>query len=154
MRRTAVAGGASLLAVAAGAALLVVLVLGNADNEPTRAEYIASVNGVCREYNARLDKIPPPIALGNPDAIAESIGRALPLVMERAEKARAIEPPKELAHDVERLFSLSDEAIRKLRAARRAAEAGNLRRSGTALGQFLAISQQARQAAAAIGLSC
>jgi hypothetical protein len=154
-RRAYVLTAAAALAVAAGLAIVLMVFLRN-DGEAklTRAEYIARVEAVCRDYNRRLARIPAPIAVGNPQAVAESIGRALPLVEERAAAAKAIAPPPELAARVERVFSLSDTAIAELRSARAAADAGSLRRSARALGRFLVASEDARRAAVAIGLNC
>ena len=146
---------ASLAGVAALAILLVIF-LRDDDGEPelTRAEYIARVEAVCRDYNRRLARIPAPVAVGNPQAVAESIDQALPLVEQRAARARAIAPPPELAARVRRVFSLSDTAIAELRSARAAADAGSLERSGRALGRFLAAAEEARTAAQTIGLNC
>jgi len=147
-----VVSGAAVLLIAGGIAVALAITLGGGDGRPTRAEYVAEVNAVCREYNAKLNRIPAPIAVGNPEAIAQSIGQALPLVEERAAKARAVDPPEEV--EVERMFALSDEAIGELRIARRDAVAGRLRESAVALGRFLAVSDEARKVAAGIGLSC
>jgi hypothetical protein len=145
---------ASLAAAAALAILLIILVRDGGEAELTRAEYIARVEAVCRDYNRRLARIPAPVAVGNPRAVAASIAQALPLVEERAASARAIAPPPELAARVRQVFSLSDTAIAELRAARAAADAGSLKRSARALGRFLAASDDARRAAVAIGLNC
>ena len=154
-RRAFVLTAAASLAVAAGLAIVLVILLRNGGEEKlTKAEYIARVEAVCRDYNRRLARIPAPIAVGNPRAVAESIGRALPLVEERAAAAQAIAPPPELAARVEQVFSLSDTAIAELRSAHRAAEAGSLKRSARALGRFLVASDDARSAAVAIGLNC
>jgi hypothetical protein len=154
-RRGYVLTAAASLAVAAGLAIvLVVLLRDDGEEKLTRAEYIARVEAVCRDYNRRLARIPAPIAVGNPQAVAESIGRALPLVEERAAAAKAITPPPELAARVEQVFSLSDMAVAELRSARAAADAGSLKRSARALGRFLAASDEARSAAVAIGLNC
>jgi hypothetical protein len=153
-RRAYVLAAGSLAAAAALAIVLIVLLRNGGEETLTRAEYIARVEAVCRDYNRRLARIPAPIAVGNPQAVAESIGRALPLVEERAAAAKAIAPPPELAARVERVFSLSDIAIAELRSARAAAEAGSLKRSARALGRFLVASDDAQRAAEAIGLNC
>jgi hypothetical protein len=146
---------AAALAVAGLIAGLVVLVFGHTGGKPrTKAQYIAEVNAVCRSYNAKLSRIPAPIAVGNARAVARSIGRALPIVVERAEKVRAIPPPAVLKSRVARLFRLADRALDELRRSRRAALARDLRKSGQALGRFLAFSDEAHQVAIGIGLSC
>jgi hypothetical protein len=143
------------LAVAATLAIVLIVLLRNGgEAKLTRAEYIARVEAVCRDYNRRLARIPAPVAVGNPQAVAESIDRAMPLVEERAAKARAIAPPPELAARVEQVFVLSDTAMAELRSARAAADAGSVKRSARALGRFLAASDDARRAAVAIGLNC
>jgi hypothetical protein len=154
-RRAYVLTTAVLLAVAVGLAIgLIVFFRNGGEEELTRAEYIARVEAVCRDYNRRLARIPAPVAVGNPQAVAQSIDRALPLVEARAARAKAIAPPPELAARVQQVFSLSDTAIAELRSARAAADAGSVTRSARALGRFLAASDDARRAAVAIGLNC
>jgi hypothetical protein len=155
-RRGYILTAAASLAGAAAVAILLVIFLRDDDGEAelTRAEYIARVEAVCRDYNRRLARIPAPVAGGNPQAVAESIDQALPLVEERAARAKAITPPPELANRVRQVFALSDTAIAELRSARAAAHAGSLMRSGRALGRFLAAAEEARTAAATIGLNC
>jgi hypothetical protein len=154
-RREYILAAAGLLAVAAAVPILLIILLDGGDEpELTRAEYIARVEAVCRDYNRRLARISAPVAVGNPQAVAESIERALPLVEERAARAKAIAPPPELAARVQQVFSLSDTAIAELRSARAAADAGSVKRSARALGRFLAASDDARRAAVAIGLNC
>jgi DNA-binding PucR family transcriptional regulator len=154
-RRAYVLTAAVSLAVAATLAIVLIVLLRNGgEAKLTRAEYIARVEAVCRDYNRRLARIPAPVAVGNPQAVAETIDRALPLVEERAATAKAIAPPPELAARVEQVFSRSDRAIAELRSARAAAHAGSLERSARALGRFLAASDDARRAAVAIGLNC
>jgi hypothetical protein len=154
-RRAYVLTAAVSLAVAAMLAIvLIVLFRNGGEAKLTRADYIARVEAVCRDYNRRLARIPAPVAVGNPQAVAESIDRALPLVEERAAKARAIAPPPELAARVQQVFVLSDTAMAELRSARAAADAGSVKRSARALGRFLAASDDARRAAVAIGLNC
>jgi hypothetical protein len=150
-----VTAAASLAAAAALAILLVISLRDNGgEQELTRTEYIARVEAVCREYNRRLARIPAPVAIGNPQAVAASIDRALPLVEERAARAKAIAPPPELADRVRQVFALSDTAIAELRSARTAAHAGSLKRSARSFGRFLAAAEEARRAAVAIGLNC
>jgi hypothetical protein len=146
---------AAPLAIAAAVAIPLIILLRDGGDAPlTRAEYIARVGAVCREYNRRLARVPAPIAVGNPQALAQSIDRALPLVEERAAKAKAIAPPPELTDNVEHVFTLSDRAIAELRSARAAADAGSLERSARAFGRFLAAADEARTVAMAIGLNC
>jgi hypothetical protein len=155
-RRGYILTAAASLAGAAALAILLVIFLRDdgGEEELTRAEYIARVEAVCRDYNRRLARIPAPVAVGNPQAVAQSIDRALPLVEERAARAKAIAPPPELAARVQQVFVLSDTAISELRSARAAADAGSLKRSARALGRFLAAAEEARRVAAAIGLNC
>lgn len=146
---------AAAAAVAGGIALFAVILLSDDDAKAlTKAEYIARANAVCRVYNARLAKIDAPVAVGNPQAIARSISEALPLVVERAEKVRAIKPPAEFETRVRQMFSLSDRAIAQLRAALRHARANRVLESNRSLGMFLGFSERAKQVATGIGLSC
>jgi hypothetical protein len=146
--------GAFLVVAAAAAVVLVVVLRDEGGEGLTKAEYIARVNAICSAYNRRLAKIPAPLATANPKAIAQSVERALPLVQERADKAKAIEPPPELAGQVERMFTLSDAAVAELRSARVNASKGQLAASARALGRFLSAGEEAHAAAVAIGLNC
>jgi hypothetical protein len=154
-RRGYILAAAASLAVAAALVILLIIRLGNGgEAKLTRAEYIARVEAVCRDYNRRLARIPAPVAVGNPEAVARSIERALPLVEERAARAKAIAPPPELADRVRQVFALSDTAIGELRSARAAADGGSVRRAARALGRFLAAAEEARTVALTIGLNC
>lgn len=86
--------------------------------------------------------------------MARSIAQALPLVVERAERAQAIERPPALVGDMAQVFARSDAAVVQLRSALREARAGNVRESTIAFGRFLAISGDARDAARTVGLGC
>jgi len=149
-----VLGAAGFLAIVGAVAAVVIVLTDNGDSRPTRDAYLAQVEAVCRPYNDRLAKIPPPSAVGNPQAVAQSIERALPLVVERAERAQAIEPPSELEDGLRHVFALSSKAITELRAALRSARRSDVPESAVAMGRFLAVSADAQTAARAIGLSC
>ena len=145
---------AGFLAIVGAVAAVVIVLADNGDPGPTRGEYLAQVEAVCRPYSDRLATIPPPVANGNPRALAQSIERGLPIVVERAERAQAIEPPSELEDEVRHVFALSSRAIEELRAALRSARRNETRESARAMGRFLAVSADAQTAARAIGLSC
>jgi hypothetical protein len=154
LRLILAAAAVAIFAAAIVFAVLVVTADSGEARSPTRAEYIARVNAVCRVYNVRLAKIPAPVAVGNPQAVAQSVGQALPLVVERAEKVRAIKPPQALAGQVGRMFALSDRAVRELRIAYRESRANKLLKGDAALGRFLGYSDRAKEVARKIGLSC
>jgi hypothetical protein len=145
-----------LLAIAAGAAATVagvaVLVL---DGEEPLSEhvYIARVDTVCRELNAKLADIPAP-SIGNPAAISRSIAQALPLVEERVRRVQAIEPPPELRPQAEAMFAASNRALQELRRAKRLDDADDLRGSATALGAFLFHRDEAHRISLNLGLVC
>jgi hypothetical protein len=136
---------AAVLAAAAGVAVALVLLLGGGSKGGlTRKQYLARVSAICCDYNRRLARIPAPIGLTDPRAVARSITRALPLVRARAAAAKAVRPPDELRLEVAAMFRLSDRAIGELRNARRAALAG----------RFLEVSDEAHAVAVRIGLDC
>jgi hypothetical protein len=146
---------AAAVVIAAGVAIFAVVLVSDGGARPmTKAQYVARVNAICRSYNARLNRIPAPVAVGNPQAIAQSVGQALPLVVERAEKVRAVEPPAELEPRVRRMFALSDLAVRDLRYSLAHARANRLVSATQALGRFLRTSGRAKDVAREIGLSC
>jgi hypothetical protein len=144
---------AVVAAAVSGAVIAGFVILGGEDSLG-RQEYLKRVNAICRDYNARLADVPSPAGLADPNLISRSIARALPLVEERAEKVRAIEPPAELRPTVARLFDAADIALADLRRSKEAADNGDLRPSATALGAFLAHSDDAHQIGLRIGFRC
>jgi hypothetical protein len=149
-----IVGSSAAAMIVAAVVFAVVLLTADDAHSVTKAEYVARVNAVCRVYNVRLAKIPAPVAVGNPQAVAQSIGQALPLVVARAEKVRAIKPPRALAGQVRAMFALSDRAVRELRTAYRTSRANKLLEGDAALGRFLGSSDRAKALARRIGLSC
>lgn len=94
-RRSYALAGAALLVVAGGVAALVILVGGGFGNgKPlTRKEYLDRIQAICRTYDRRLQRIPPPANPGNAQALAQSIGgaaRAFAQFIETRDRARQV----------------------------------------------------------------
>jgi hypothetical protein len=153
-RRTLVFG--ALVVVLAGAIAATVVVLGRRDGteELTRPEYVARVSAICRRYERRLARIPPPTNFANPREVVHSVSRALPLVRERLATVRAVDPPEELEAQVARFLGLNGRANARLDALLAAARAGNRGAMGRALLEFLEAREAARRDSAAIGFRC
>ena len=155
-RRSQILAGAALLGVAAGAASLV-LYLGGIFDGPTaltRAEYLSRIEAICKPSEAKLRRIPPPAAAGNPQALALSIGQALPLLRQRLAAERTVRPPRKLAAPVRQALALADESIRALETTRRRALAGDTAGAARGFVRFLETRDQARAVADAIGINC
>lgn len=146
-------GVAGLVALAAGVAGGLVLAFGRGDGGPSREEYVAEVEEICKTYEARLAAIAPP-DITIPASVVQSVDEALPLVRERVAAARAAEAPDELKERIDRFFVLSDRAIRQLERLRRAAQARDLPRSADALDAYVRARDAARAEADRIGLRC
>jgi hypothetical protein len=117
--------------------------------QPTRDDYLRRANGICTEYGKRLDRITPPLDLASPGSVYESIGLALPVLREQAEKMRALPPPAELRAAVDRFLAHTDRSLEHLRRAR--ANAG--RRALFPMAQSLTAFEEARDAAKRVGRS-
>jgi hypothetical protein len=154
VRLRLILAAAAAAVLAGGVAVAVVLVTAGEAHSMTKAQYVARVNEICRVYNARLARVPAPVAVGNPQAVAQSIAAALPLVIERADKVRAVDAPPELETQVRAMFALSDRALSDLNDAYALSRANRLLDGMKALGRFLAVSDRAKQIARRIGLSC
>jgi hypothetical protein len=153
-RRSYVLGGAGLVAVAGAVAAVVVLVGSTGGGKPrtlAAPQYFARIQVICRRYDRKLARIAPPASL---QLLPQSIGQTLPLVERQLAEERAVEPPPELATRVERVFALSDEAVRDLKQSRRKALAGDTGGAVTAFAKFIDQRDKARQAAEAIGFRC
>ncbi len=157
-RRSYALAGATLLAVAGGVAALVILVTGGsgsgAGKTLTRKAYLDRIQAICRTYDRKLARIQPPANPANPQALAQSIGQALPLMESQLADERNVEPPPELTAQVERAFALTDEAVRDLKSSRSKALAGDGGAALHAFAQFIRARDRARQAADSIGFRC
>ncbi len=151
-RRTLLVGAALAVAVATAAAVLVASV-GGAE-PPTRAEYLASVEAICGEYGARLDKIPPPGDLSSPGSVVESLQAAIPVLAEQEQKVRALEAPSSLRPKLERFFALTDRSLDKLREALDAALEPSLYPMAVALTAFGEVRDRAKKIGSDIGFVC
>ena len=155
-RRSYALAAAALLTVAGGVAALVILVGGVFGNGKslTRKEYLDRIQAICRTYDRKLQRIPPPANPGNAQALAQSIGQAVPLLERRLAEARKVKPPAKLARRVRRAFALADEAVRDLKTSRSKALAGDAGGAVRAFAQFIGTRDRARQVALSIGFTC
>jgi cysteine sulfinate desulfinase/cysteine desulfurase-like protein len=98
---------------------------GDGDGRLSREEFLRRADAICADYDARLAR------LGNPASIAELgrlAARALPIAREGVAKLRALEPPEELARDVERWLARNDENVSRIAAIGEAAQADDATR--------------------------
>jgi hypothetical protein len=157
MHRRVLAGGALLLI--AGGFLVLVLWLGGVFDRGgsrtlTRAEYLVRVQRLCREADRKLAGIPPPASLSNPEVVSASIDVSYRSSGATSPRERRIEPPPELAAQMDRAFELSDQSVRDLEETRRRALAADTRGAFRAMARFLDSRDRARAAARAAGLRC
>jgi hypothetical protein len=150
---------AALLAVGGGAALVVLWVGGVFDgggkkaDALTRSAYVAQLQRLCREAGRKLAQVPAP-ASSNPQAIANSIERALPVLRQAIADEEKLKPPRELEARAKRAFELSDASVQALEESRRKAAAGDGPGAIEALSRFEQVRNRARTAGIALGLRC
>jgi hypothetical protein len=154
VRRAPALAALGLVLVAGGVAAGLVLALGGGDDEKDeRAAYLAEIATICRTYERRLARVPVPSAAA-PGEIVEAIGQALPLLEERAEKARSVDPPSALGARVARFFELTERTIERLEAARAAARKRDVVATQEAMAGFLEAREAARAESERIGFRC
>jgi hypothetical protein len=147
--------GAALLAVAGGAALLVLWTGGvfdgggKGDSSLSRSAYVARLQTLCREASRKLSQVPAPSG-SNPQAIANSIEQALPVLRQAIADEEKLRPPREIEAQVKSAFELSDESLQALEESRRKAAAGDGPGALRALARF----EQVRNRGLALGLQC
>jgi hypothetical protein len=158
MRRHALPA-AALLAVAGGAALLVLWVGGvfdgggSEDSTLSRTAYVAQLQQLCREAGRKLAQVPAP-SNSDPRALVNSIDQALPVLRQTIANEEKLKPPRELEAQAKRAFELSDKSVRALEESRRRAAAGDGPGALRALTQFEQVRDRARRAGLALGLRC
>lgn len=153
-RRRWVLGAFGLAAVVAAAAALVVVAATRGADEPTRAEYLARAEAICKEYGDRLDRIPPPGDLSSPGSVVESLRQALPLLREQESAVRALVAPAALRARLDRFYELTDSSLDELQAALDAALERELFPMATALTRFGDVRNRAKRLAGEIGFRC
>jgi hypothetical protein len=151
-RSTLLAVGVVLVAGAVAGAV-VFLAGGSGKDAPTPAQYLARASAVCRVYARRLDKISPPDP-GSTTAVAESVGRALPVLEQQAAAVRRIRPPKALTQKVRTFFARTDRSLAELRGVLDAAKRGDAKTMGPRLGDWIEASDAAREASHQVGYNC
>src|SRR5262249_33144280 len=116
---------------------------GGKHRPPARKEYVARIDAICHSYSRKLNVIDPP-DLGNLPATAASVARALPILRELADGARAVEPPPADRRLVRRFFASTDASNGALETLGRAAHRGNRAAAAHALVSFLSRREAAR----------
>jgi hypothetical protein len=155
MRRKALLLVLTLGLVAAGAAAGIVFAFAGGDHSRlTRGAYLQRANAICQTYAERLDRIPPPLDPASPGAVYESIGLALPLLLEQSAKVRALAPPRVLQAKVERFFTLTDRSLGHLERTRRHAGRRELFPMVQALSAFGKSRDAAKRVRRSIGFKC
>lgn len=145
--------GAVCLVLAGAVAALVVLVFSDTSKAGlSKDEYFAKVTEICAYYGPQLSQIETPSDFAVPGTVAEPIREALPLLNAETRELRALEPPKELADEIERWLALRDRAIALLRKTLHDANLPDIRLLGPDWVRFLARNKAARAAAADIGI--
>ena len=144
----------SLLVVGGIASGLALGLGGTTSATPSRAEYVARIEAICRAYGRKLDKIHPPADIATPVEMAFSIGEALPILKEQDERARAVPVPKALRAQAERFFKQSGRSLAGLDEALRSARRNDYGGMGHGYVQFVRARDAARVQAKAIGFNC
>lgn len=144
--------GVAVAAVTAAVAIAVVLVTTASSRvEPTRAQYLAGVAAVCRDYGPRLDRIRPP-DVAEPANVIDAVDRVLPLVRAQLRDVRALEPPAELRGRVQRWLALQQRRLGKLEKAQAAGRRQDFRALGIAYVDFALAGSETGRIAREIGV--
>ncbi len=154
-RRFHVLVAVATLLVAGGIAAGLSLALGGGGgHEPTLREYLARVSALCDQYGRQLDRIAPPSDIAAYGEVADSVGRALPVLKRQTAEIHAIRPPTRLRARVERFMALTDRSVAELEAALAAAKRRDLGGVGKGLVQFSVTRDEAKALADQIGFRC
>ena len=124
---------------------------GTSQAAPTKAEYFARVAAICRVYGPQLDRISPPYDIAIPGEVAGPVSVALPLVVAETRELRALQPPKELAAQVEHWLAVKERAIATLRRTLREALIPDVRQMGPDWLRFVDQQRRAAEAGRKIG---
>ena len=144
--------GVAVAAVTGAVAIAVVLVTtASSRAEPTRAQYLAGVAAVCRDYGPRLDRIRPP-DVAEPANVIDAVDRVLPLVRAQLRDVRALEPPAELRGRVQRWLALQQRRLGKLEKAQAAGRRQDFRALGIAYVDFALAGSETGRIAREIGV--
>jgi hypothetical protein len=151
-RRWHVAAGVAALLIAAGVAAAVVLAFtGDSRASPTKAEYFAGVTKICRAYGPRLDAIAPLSDVTVPGEVVTALQRVIPIIQAETTEVRALEPPEELAAEVEHWLVLKDRVLATLERALAAAKAPNIPQTAYEYLHFLTVARQTSKLGGEIG---
>jgi hypothetical protein len=147
--------GAALLAVAAAVAVpLALFATGDGEHGPTRADYLAQVNAICRRYEAPLVRVGVPANPADPRIVRAVVRRVLPLIERRINEISAVIPPEAMRAQVAKLLAAADDVSASLRAVLAAANANDVRLMLTAFGTFVELRDEARAQSHALGITC
>ena len=150
----AVVAAAALVVAACVAAVVVLVATGSSGNSPTRGDYLAHVEAICREYGKRLDKIPPPTDPASPGAVYDSINAALPVLREQEQRVQALERPHELRQKLDPFFTWTDRSLHELATARKDAHDRRLFPMVQAISRFETDRNKAKVIARSVGFKC
>ena len=145
---------AALVVAAVTAAAVVLVATGSSGKGPTRGDYLAHVEAICRTYGKRLDKIPPPTDPASPGAVYESINAALPILREQTSRVRALERPRELRQKLDPFFIWTDRSLDELATARKDAHDRRLFPMVQAISRFETDRNKAKVIARSVGFRC
>jgi hypothetical protein len=152
--RRALIAAAFLGVVAAVAVPIAVFATGDGEQGPTRDDYLAQVNAICRRYEVELQRIGVPANPANPQIVQAVVSRVLPIVERRINDISAVTPPEAMRAGVTRMLAAADDVSASLRAVLAAARANDVRLMLTAFGAFLELRDEARAQSRALGISC
>ena len=150
----ALVAAAALVVAACIAGVAVLVATGSSGSGPTRGDYLTRVQGICKVYGERLDKIPPPTDPASPGAVYDSINAALPVLREQAQRVRAVAPPKELRPQLDPFFTWTDKSLDELATARHDAHERRLFPMVQAISRFETDRNKAKRIAHSIGFRC
>jgi hypothetical protein len=154
-RRSLALFAVACLALAGGLAAGLALAFGRSDSHAlTRGEYLRQLTSICRRYGKQLDQVRPPADIATPGEVAESVGKALPILKRQAAEIRRLKPPPALRPNLDRFFALTDRSTAGLELALKGALARDIGQMGRGELQFVTARDQAQRIALSLGFRC
>jgi hypothetical protein len=125
---------------------------GGTSSEPrlTKAEYLKQADAICAKYDAELEALPQPDTL---EALARMAETAKPIAANGVQQLRALQPPEELADEVDAWLDRNDANVDAIERLHDAAAAGDETGVQKVAAEAADNEQQADLMAAALGLT-
>jgi hypothetical protein len=116
----------------------------------SKSEFIARADGICQEYDKKLEALPDPKSIEDIGKLAD---RVVPIVDDGIGELKALKPPDSLKDQVDRWIQLNEQDLEDFENLRDAAKKGDVARTQTLAGEITRHEHETDAAARKIGLS-